>query len=723
MRKIKNTSLKKQIIRSLTLFLISVIVVIGVLSISNIYNAKIDSIKFNQNLVLKQVNDRVDSLINNIEYLSIYIENKIELKNRNIAFNNILETNKDISSILILNNNGILEEIYVKNKEKQNIYKGFDYSNKEYYKKLKDKKNYWSNVFLSSLDETPTISYSFKIKNKIGVILIDLTEISNFILKFKNQDDSYMVRIFDRNGVLIMDPTNIQLVLQRFNASSSEIFTKLIDIKEVNEEAIYYSILDNEEQYGAYLKNEKTNWNIVVRENYNNILKSLNNIIFLYMGSMFLFMILGIYLAFKISKNIFSSFNKIHAVTSKIAYGDYETKIEGSDFQEFNKLLDSFYKMQIEIDKREESLEKSLNSFKSLFNSTMECVVLSKGHEIVDVNDVTVKLFGFKSKNDAIGKNVLDYIVDDYKELVSENFKKNVNVPYEVEFIKEEGEIFHALVQGKFLELDNEKIRVSALIDITELKNKDRLLYQQTKMASMGEMIGNIAHQWRQPLNVISTSASSVKLEKEFGVLDDKQLGESMDMIVQNALYLSKTIDDFRNFFQTDKSLEIFEVRTVVEKALKLIQASIKNHNIIIKKSFLDEMFSVEGYPNEFIQVLINMFNNSKDAFISNQIQHRVIEIKEELYDDCYKLRIVDNAGGIPDNILYKIFDPYFTTKHKSQGTGIGLYMSHQIITDHMKGNLYVKNINYKYENTNYRGCSFTIKLPRESAHNYIYEI
>ncbi|XOB61485.1 ATP-binding protein [Campylobacterota bacterium DY0563] len=719
----KNSSFKKQIIQSLALFIISVIVAIGVLSILNIYNTKIDSIKFNQSLVLKQVNDRVDSLIDQIEYLANYIENKTGLKNSNIAFNNILETNKDISSILILDNNGILEEIHLKNKYKQNIYKGFDYSKKEYFKKLKDKKSYWSNVFLSSLDETPTISYSFRIKDKIGVILINLSEISNFILKFKNQDDSYMVRVFDRNGVLIMDPTNMQLVLQRFNASSSEVYTKLINMKNVNEDKIYYSILDNEEQFGSYIKNDKTNWNIVVRENYSNILKSLNNIIFLYMALIFLFMFFGIYLTFKISKKIFSSFDKIYTVTSKIANGDYETKVEDSEFQEFNKLLDSFYKMQTEIDKREDSLEKSLNSFKSLFNSTMECVVLSKGQYIVDVNDVTVKLFGFKSKNDAIGRNVLDYIVDDYKELVAENFKKNVNVPYEVEFIKEDGDIFHSLVQGKFLELDNEQVRVSALIDITELKNKDRLLYQQTKMASMGEMIGNIAHQWRQPLNVISTSASSVKLEKEFGILDDKQLNDSMDMIVQNALYLSRTIDDFRNFFQTDKSLEVFEVKTVVEKALKLIQSSIKNHNIIIKKSFLEEAFTVEGYPNEFMQVLINMFNNSKDAFLSNQIQCRVIEIKEELYDDCYKLRIVDNAGGIPDNILYKIFDPYFTTKHKSQGTGIGLYMSHQIITDHMKGNLYVKNVNFKYENINYRGCSFTIKLPRESAHNYTYEI
>ncbi len=236
-------------------------------------------------------------------------------------------------------------------------------------------------------------------------------------------------------------------------------------------------------------------------------------------------------------------------------------------------------------------------------------------------------------------------------------------------------------------------------------------------------MIGNIAHQWRQPLNVISTSASSVKLEKEFGVLDDKQLNNSMDTIVQNALYLSKTIDDFRNFFKTDKSLESFELKEVVQKALKLLHSSIYNHNIKIITKFSNKKIIVEGYPNEFIQVLINIINNAKDAFLSNQIENRIIEIREEVHEKCYKLRILDNAGGIPDSIIYKVFDPYFTTKHKSQGTGIGLYMSHQIIVDHMKGDFYVRNINYRDKNQNFKGCCFTIKLPKNSLNDYIYEI
>lgn len=719
----KNRSLKKQIEIFLVLFIMTMIVTVGTLSIISIYNSKTELIKYNQKLILEQVNNKIDSTVNKIDYLGKYISKKYTQENSQIALESILDTNKEISTILILNKNGILENFFTKLEHNRNIYKGFDFSNKEYFRKLENRGDYWSNVFLSSVNEIPTISYSFNMKDKVCVMLINLSEISEFVKNFRNQDESFMVRVFDRNAVLVINPQFHDYVLQRYNASSTEIFTKLINENKPLDSVVYYSVMENENQFGTYIKNKITGWNIIVRENYNNILISLNNLVITYILLILLFMAVAIFFTLKISKKVFTSFDKMHRITSKIASGNYDAKVENIDFKEFNRLLKSFYKMQEEIDKREECLEKSLNSFKSLFNSTMECVVLSKGFEIVDVNDVTVKLFGFKSKEDALSKSIFDYIVDDYKDLVRENFKKNIVSPYEVEFKKENGDIFHSLVQGKYLELNGEMVRVSALIDITELKNKDQLLFQQTKMASMGEMIGNIAHQWRQPLNVITTSASSIKLEREFGILKEDQIDDSMDMIVQNALYLSKTIDDFRNFFKIDKDLELFEVKVVVEKALKLLDSTISNNEIKVVTKFLDKRYNIEGYPNEFIQVIINIINNSKDAFIMNDVKTKVIEIKEELNKDSYKLMITDNAGGIPENIIYKVFDPYFTTKHKSQGTGIGLYMSHQIITDHMKGEFFVNNVNYKYEEEQYKGCCFTIKLSNKTVHNYIFEI
>ncbi|RXK06782.1 cache domain-containing protein [Halarcobacter ebronensis] len=717
----KEKSLNKQILHLLMLITISVIITVGTLSIINIYNSKKELINFNQSLVLKQVNTKINELINEIDDVSRYIKRNYGLDDKS-SINNLLELKSFISSILVLNKDGTVENFYSKSVQ-QNVYKGFDYSNKEYYKKLKSTNVYWSNVFLSSVDETPTISYSFKMGNKIGVVLIDLSSLSTFVIKFKNQDGSHMIRVFDRNGIIIMNPDTKALISQRYDASSSEVFTELINKKSPDSHGVFKSNVSGEKQYGSYWQNSRTGWYLIVRNNYNEIMRPIYYIVVVFILLIIFFIALSIYFSFKISKKIFKSFDNLHTITSKIADGHYSLEHKDMYYDEFNKLLNSFSKMQEEIDKREDKLEQSLSSFKALFNSTMESIVLSSGYDIIDLNDVTVEIFGFESKEEAIGRNVLDFVSEDYKELVKERFKKNILEPYEVDFCRKDGTIINGLVQGKFLKLDGKNIRVSALIDISDVKSKDKLLFQQTKMASMGEMIGNIAHQWRQPLNVISTSASSIKLEKEFGILEDKQIDIAMDMIVQNALYLSKTIDDFRNFFRIDKSLEKFEIRDSIDKALKLLQASIKNHNLVIKTDFLDKKFEVEGYPNEFIQVIINLINNSKDAFIANDISPRIIEIRELVNRDSYKLKFSDNAGGIPDSILLKIFDPYFTTKHKSQGTGIGLYMSHQIIVDHMRGEFYVKNINYKVEDKNYKGCCFTIKLPKNISHSYTFEI
>ena len=385
-------------------------------------------------------------------------------------------------------------------------------------------------------------------------------------------------------------------------------------------------------------------------------------------------------------------------------------------------LLESFNSMQIEIDKREDNLENSLNSFKALFNSTMESVILHDNGICIDVNDVTLKLFRAKSKDELIGKRIIDYIAEESKAILNTNLGKDT-APYEIGIIRVDGSEMDALVQGKLLELNGKNVRVAAIIDITELKRKDNLLFQQSKMASMGEMIGNIAHQWRQPLSIISTCASGVKFEKEFAVLSDERLNESMDMIVTNAQYLSRTIDDFRNFFKSDKKLERFVVSEVIAKALDLLHSSLKTHEIEVINKCAGNKYELEGYSNEFIQVLINIINNSKDAFISNNIENRHIEIEEIDEKNIYKLNIKDNAGGIPSNIKDKIFDPYFTTKHKSKGTGIGLYMSHQIIVDHMKGDLLVKNIEIKSPSGTSFGSLFCMEFKKEIEDDYIYMI
>jgi len=238
---------------------------------------------------------------------------------------------------------------------------------------------------------------------------------------------------------------------------------------------------------------------------------------------------------------------------------------------------------------------------------------------------------------------------------------------------------------------------------------QQHILSQQSKMAAMGEMMGNIAHQWRQPLSVITTVATGMKLQKEFDYLDDENFNKSIENIKNSALYLSDTIEDFRNFFRTDKKETTFNIKDIFEKVFKLTDAQFKNHEIIFIKN-IDE-FEIYGFENEFIQALINILNNAKDALESVN-NPKLILISTSKKENIVTIKITDNAGGIDKKIIDKVCEPYFTTKHQSKGTGIGLYMTEEIIVKHMLGSLLIKNVDITYEDKSYKGTEITIELP-----------
>lgn len=703
----KETTLKKQILIILISFSIFIAVSVGLISMINFYFTKLDIIEHNQKQILFQIESEIDKFLSKIYKISFYIKNNYS-ENSNLL-KNIVDTNSNISSILILNKDGIIEDFYATTN--LNIYKGFDYSRQEYFKGMKKNNDYWSNVFLSTVNEEATISYSFKLKDKVVVLMVQLKEISDFISRFRNQDNTHMVKVYDNSGTIILNPNNPDLVLQRVNEKSQKVFTKLIDALNPYEFTIFYSKIFQQEEYGTYTTIEKTGWKVIVRESYDLILKSLNNIILGMIFSMITFIIVAIFLSLKISKRIFRPLDDLQQTTTSIANGNYNIEVRKSYYKEFNNLLNSFNKMKIEIDRREESLEASLKSFKSLFNSTMEVMVIHDKGICIDANNVAVKFLKLNDKSELIGKNLLNYIDEKHKELVIKNYKKNT-LPYEFDIVIGTQKLT-CLGQGKFIRLNEKKLKLSTLIDITELKAKDKLLFQQSKMASMGEMIGNIAHQWRQPLSVISTCASGIKFEKEFNDIIDERLFESLDLIVENTQYLSKTIDDFRNFFKADKIIEDFCVNDSITSVLKLLKSSIQNHNIQVESNF-DGSLIINGYPNEFLQVLVNIFNNAKDALLTQPSSARFLMVKTYIKNKKCIIEINDNGGGIDESIISKIFDPYFTTKHQSQGTGIGLYMSHQIVVEHMNGDIYAKNIEIIKDNKSYKGCSLVIVLPTE---------
>ena len=260
-------------------------------------------------------------------------------------------------------------------------------------------------------------------------------------------------------------------------------------------------------------------------------------------------------------------------------------------------------------------------------------------------------------------------------------------------------------IRTKELEKLNRELDVKIKNAIAENSKNEQMLIQQSRLAAMGEMIGNIAHQWRQPLNALGLVVQNIYYAYEVGDLDKEYLEHSLNKSKKLTSQMSKTIDDFRNFFRPNKRQETFSISKGIQSAFELISASYKNHNIEIETNLDDSLMTI-GYPNEFSQVLLNIFTNAKDALIEKKTIKPKVSVRSFGKNDKIIVEIEDNAGGINKNIIKKVFDPYFTTKDKKSGTGIGLYMSKMIIENSMKGKISAHN--------SLEGAVFRIEIEKE---------
>ncbi len=283
----------------------------------------------------------------------------------------------------------------------------------------------------------------------------------------------------------------------------------------------------------------------------------------------------------------------------------------------------------------------------------------------------------------------------------------------EIEQIEYYFENFQSLINKDRESLHNFNINLQLKIDQEIEKNNAALeqLFKSEKMAAMGEMIGNIAHQWRQPLNVISASATGIQFKNELGVLTNAFINEACDNINANSQYLSKTIEDFKNFIKGDRVKIYFMLKDNIDSFRSLIQGSLKTNNINLVVN-LDDTIQYQGYANELIQCYMNIYNNAKDVLIEKSYE-RYFFVTVEEDDEFLKISMKDNGGGIPKEILSKIFDPYFTTKHPKQGTGLGLSMTYNLIKNGMNGDIIASNETFIYNDKEERGALFVIKLPK----------
>ena len=357
-------------------------------------------------------------------------------------------------------------------------------------------------------------------------------------------------------------------------------------------------------------------------------------------------------------------------------------------------------------------LEYSLNSFKTLVNLTIEGIFIVVDKNIVFVNKETLRIFNKKNERELLEMSINEFFEEKDNVNINEIIQNADSKTYEITALRNNDIKFPAIIKSQKIMFEYKEADIILIIDMSEIKAKENLLIQQSKMASLGEMIGNIAHQWRQPLSFISTAASGMKLQKEFNQLNDQIFTETLDGINETTKFLSQTIEDFQNYLKEDKQKNEFNINTCVEKILNIVKGSFINHSISVKLD-LSENLIIHSYENELNQALLNILNNSKDALCGIDMNNRYISIKTKEDNNNYIIEIIDNAGGIDNEIIDRLFEPYFTTKHKSQGTGLGLYMTHKIITESMKGEIKISNTTFTFEDVKYDKCTkVLISLP-----------
>jgi PAS domain S-box-containing protein len=374
--------------------------------------------------------------------------------------------------------------------------------------------------------------------------------------------------------------------------------------------------------------------------------------------------------------------------------------------------------------KRIQKSQQAINIAAVAFETPSGMAITNKDGTILQINESYTKITGY-SVEETLGNtpSMLKSGIHDkeFYQNMHDALHKDRYWSGEIINKHKNGDMFTEYLTIQAVVDKNDEIQyfVSSFTDITlqkktekMLQEKEMMLIQQSKMASMGEMLENIAHQWRQPLSIISTVATGQITKKQLEIpLTSEEEIEKYMKINDTVQYLSQTITDFRNFFNPNKTKKEFQIKSSYEKTLNLVNSKFKSIGIEVIEN-IDDNITINNLENELIQVLMNLFNNAKDILEEQDSQEKLIFVDTQKNNSTITINFSDNGGGVPDDIINKVFEPYFTTKYEKQGTGIGLYMSKEMVEKHMGGKIQVQNVTTIHNDKEYFGARFSVILP-----------
>lgn len=383
-----------------------------------------------------------------------------------------------------------------------------------------------------------------------------------------------------------------------------------------------------------------------------------------------------------------------------------------TDVTEIEEIKDKLHKSNKILLENEEKL-------RAITDSALDAIImLDNEGKFIFWNPKAKAILGYEEE-ELIGKDFHKIIVPkNFYEAAKKGYEKFAKTGegdalgkiLELSAIRKNGDEFPISLLLSAVQIDGKWHGIGFMRDLSEtkkmqneIKQKDEIMLAQSRQAAMGDMISMIAHQWRQPITAISMSAQNMMLDIELEDVNSERFNEKLTKIVEQTSFLSNTIDDFRNFLKPNKREDICMISDLVEGTLGLIGKSLQNNSIVLNKSFKNDI-EILTYYSEVVQVLLNIINNSKDIIILKNMQNGIIDITTDSDAHNVYIDICDNAGGISDDILPKIFEPYYTTKDEKGGTGLGLYMSQMIVEKHLKGTIMAQNIN--------DGACFKLSLP-----------